>query len=228
MQAKSRKKLINELPLSLRPREKLLAHGADTLTNQELLAVILGSGYKKSSVLELAKKILQKFSLRELGQASIADLSSFKGIASVQACKIKASLELGSRIFKQKTWQINKPSKAAQLCTDLKLKKQEYVYALYLNGQQELIEKKLISLGNFNSNLLDLKNILAPAISLNSAFIILVHNHPSGDPTPSQADLSTTQKLAKAAKLIGIVLLDHLIISPNKYYSLKEKGKIGG
>ncbi len=226
MQAKSRKKLIRDLPMSYRPREKLLTSGTSNLTDQELLAIILGSGYKNLGVLNLASKILAKFSVAELSKINIAQLNQFKGIGPAQACKIKASLELGWRSQQQQIWKIDQPSKVLQLCAELKHKKQEHVYALYLNGQQELIEKRLISLGNFNTNLLDLKSILAPAVNLTSPFIILVHNHPSGDPSPSEADVETTNKLAQAAKLIGVVLLDHLIISPKKYYSMKESGRI--
>lgn len=222
-----RTKTIKSLPLHKRPREKLLAHGVINLTNKELLAIILGSGYQKNGVLKLAKLILKNFPLHQLPMACIKQLCQIKGIGSIQATKILASLELGQRSLSlNKQWKIDQPQKIASLMTDLKNKKQEYCYAFYINGRQELVEKRLLALGGFNTNNIDTRSIFAPAISLACPFFVLVHNHPSGDFQPSQADILTTTKIKKAAEILDIQLLDHIIISKIGFYSFKEAGLV--
>ncbi len=220
-----RAKTIKSLPLHKRPREKLLANGVINLTNEELLAIILGSGYQKNGVLQLASLILRKFPLHQLPIICAKQLCQIKGIGSIQATKILASLELGQRSLSlNKQWKIDKPQKIVSLMADLKNKKQEYCYAFYINGRQELVEKRLLALGGFNTNNLDTRSIFAPAISLACPFLVLMHNHPSGDFQPSQADLLTTAKIKQAAEILDIHLLDHVIISKTGFYSFKEAG----
>lgn len=220
-----RVKKVKNLPVYQRPREKLISNGVSNLSNQELLAIILGNGSKKASVLQLAELILNKFPLHHLAMADINSLCQIVGIGASKACKILACLELGQRSgnFNQQ-WKIDKPQKIIDLMAELKNKKQEHCYAFYINGRQELLEKKLLALGGLNASSLDQRSLFAPAIALACPFIVLLHNHPSGNYQPSQSDLDTTAKLKQASEILDIHLLDHLIISQGGYYSFKEAG----
>lgn len=208
---------------SLRPREKFSKIGIHNLTNSELLALIIGFGTKNNSALDIAKKIFKIYPISELSKINYQNLKKFKGIGFIQASKIIAAFELAKRALQnQALTKINTPEKVFQLGRDFSLKKQEYTIAIYLNGRQELIKKKIISMGTANHTLLAAREVFAPALMLPANFVILVHNHPSGLMSPSQNDLDSTQKLQKAAQFLGIEFIDHLIVGKKGYFSFKE------
>ena len=225
-------KPIKKMALHLRPREKLLNNGLEALTNSELLAIILSSGSKNKNVLELSKKVYKKIEKSsnllknnslENNNQFIKTISKTPGIANAQASKILASFELGRRFYSSNNLiKINSPEKVFQNCLDIANKKQEYCQALYLNGKQELIEKKILSIGGFNYNFLETRQVFEKAFEIKATSFILIHNHPSGNPSPSDEDLYLTEKIFEIAESMGVRLVDHIILTKENYYSLKE------
>jgi DNA repair protein RadC len=220
---KNRKKLsVKELALRYQPREKAKKLGLAALNNSELLALIIGSGQKNCNVLELAKKVEKQLLVKDEPKNK-QELSQIFGIGEILANKILASLELGRRLAQEKNpQQIDQPSKIFELSRDLANKKQEYCLAFYLNGRQELLSRKTLAIGGLNYNFMEPRDIFEPAFSNGASNFILVHNHPSGHPEPSDDDLLLTEKIAKLGDLMGVKLLDHLIVCKNNYFSIRE------
>lgn len=213
-----------------RPREKLLTKGRQHLSNAELIAILIGSGNKNETAVELAQKILNHSNnnLNELSKLSVNDLMKFKGIGEAKAISIIAALELGRRRKTSETTltpQI-KSSKDAFLemeSTFMDLPHEEF-WCLYLDRANKVINKKNIGKGGVSGTVADVKLILKHAIDSLASSIILFHNHPSGNLTPSQQDILLTKKINEAAKTLDISVLDHLIIYDTKYISLKDQG----
>lgn len=216
---------IKRLPKTKRPREKLAVLGAANLSEAELVAIILGSGTAGQNVLKLARQFLKKHSLESLPRISIQKLSATKGIGSVQAGKLQAAVELGRRIFRTVPVKvIRRPEQAAAETAELAGKRQEYLVALYLNARDELLEKQVVALGSLNTSSVEPRDVFAPALALPCGRVILVHNHPSGDPSPSRDDKNLTIAIAEAGEILGIRLVDHLIITKRDYFSFREAG----
>lgn len=211
---------LRELALRHRPREKAKQLGLPALSNHELLALIIGSGQKNHNALEIAKKV-EKVLFSNAVTAT--ELCKIAGIGQILATKILASLELGERLNKQTHFeQVDSPAKIFTLSLEIHDKKQEYCLAFYLNGRQELLHKKIIAVGGLNYNFLEPRDIFAPAFNLGASGLILTHNHPSGNPEPSDEDLLLTEKVRHLAELLGVKFLDHLIVTKNNYFSLRE------
>lgn len=235
MNKKIQKNDKKKFPLSYRPREKLYYSGKNSLNNAELLAIILNSGHKNLPVLTLAKNILKKMPLNmwheifllrnpQQEQQLLKDLQEISGLGFAQASKIIAAIELGRRSIEQsKTSPLHSPQEVYNYCTELKNKKQEYCLAFFLNGQQELLLKKIITIGGLNFNYLEGREIFEIAFQLQASNLILVHNHPSGNLQPSLNDLQVSKKLAELAEAMGINLIDHLIVSSQGFLSIREK-----
>ena len=216
---------INELPKFRRPRERLANLGVTNLTDQELTAVVLGIGNRQFSVTTLANNLIRHYPLSRLIQIQFSQLSEFPGLGQVQAGRILAAIELGKRAvlpFSGKC--LHSATDVIRVVADLVDQPREYLIALFLNGRQELIDRETITIGNLNTNLIEPREILGPALRLPCAHLILVHNHPSGNPTPSQDDLAFTQLMISACDLVGLNLVDHLVIGRQGYYSFKEQG----
>lgn len=220
---------MKEIPLSERPYEKLEMYGAHTLSNAELLAIIIKSGTKEESSIVLAQKILSiqeqnENSLRFLQDISIKDLMNIKGIGKVKAIQILAVGELTKRISRpinNSKIQIKSPKDVASLLIDeLKYEKREIVKVLMLNSKNIVIKIQDISLGGISRAEIELNVILRETIKIGASKIILVHNHPSGDVLPSKADIEITRKLKSATEILDIQLLDHIIIGDGKYTSI--------
>lgn len=218
--------LLRDVPFFERPREKALKYGLKSLSNQELLAIILRTGTKSESVLSLANSILYKLeSISDMNDLTIDELLTIKGIGEAKAVEIKAAIEFGIRIIQdeQDHHQVLTPLAVYDLLKDeMRLLKQEHLYALYLNIKGRLISKKIITKGTTNMTIIDDKEIIKWACKHSASAIIISHNHPSGDPTPSQEDLRATEKLINSTRLIDIPLLDHIIIG-NTFYSIRQK-----
>lgn len=219
--------IIKEMPEELRPRERLMKYGSNALSDYELLAIILRTGTKQLSVLELARQVIIEFkNLGELKNITINELCRIKGIKQAKAIEIIAAIEFGKRINNYvKNNVAIKSGKDVYLFmkNELEHLDEERLYAIYLNIKCEVIEKKVISIGSINSTSFDFKKILKWSIKLDSSFIVLVHNHPTGDPTPSKQDLEVTKEAIKLANMLEIKIVDHLIIGNNRYFSFKEK-----
>ncbi len=218
---KTKKKIaLRELALRHRPREKARQLGLTALSDHELLALMIGSGQKNSNVLEIAKKVEK---VLHSSTPHVAELCKINGIGQILATKILASLEFAERFNKLSHFeQVDSPDKIFTLSLEIHDKKQEYCLAFYLNGRQELLHKKIIAVGGLNYNFLEPRDIFAPAFSLGASGLILVHNHPSGNPEPSDEDLLLTEKVRHLAELLGVKFLDHLIVSKKNYFSLRE------
>ena len=219
---------IKELPLEERPRERLLKFGASALSNAELLAILIRTGTKSESALGLAYRLLaHEQGLRFLTNTTVEELGAIHGIGIAKAAQLKAAVEVGKRIALTQEGQDNfvkEPGAAAALLMeDMRSLKKEHMKAILLNTKCSVISIEEISIGSLNSSLVHPREVFIPAIKKSSASIILAHNHPSGDPTPSSDDIHVTKRIFEAGKLIGIELVDHIIIGDGKYISLKEK-----
>jgi UPF0758 protein GTNG_2548 len=218
-----------EVPYDERPREKAMKYGIQSLSNTEILAIILRTGSKEKNVLEVSQKLLYQIDkISNLKDITINELTNIKGIGKTKAITILASIELGMRIIRNdnelKTYTT--PRQVFEyLYPKVKLLNKECLYALYLNTRGGLIQEVLITQGTVNSSLVDGKDIFKWALKLSATAIILVHNHPSGDPTPSIQDIKSTEKLVQMSKMMDVIILDHIIIG-NDYYSMKEESKV--
>lgn len=221
---------MKELPISERPYEKLKMYGAESLNNSELLAIIIKNGTKEYTALDLAKKVLNlndnenKEDLSFMQDVSIAEFMQIKGIGEVKAIQLLAVCELVKRINKplnKKDIKIKDAKDVAKLLmNELKYEKREIVKIILLNSKNIVLKIKNISYGGTNFAMIEPKEILTEAIKLQAPKIIMVHNHPSGDTTPSKADFNITDRVYEAAEILGIKLLDHVIIGGNKYESV--------
>jgi DNA repair protein RadC len=215
-----------------KPREKLLLKGAKSLSDAELIAILIGSGNRKESAVELSKKILNsnKNNLNELGKQPLEELIKFNGIGEAKAISIIASLELGKRRKLSEVVEKTKVSGSQDVYDYMQayvsdLQHEEF-WVLYLNRSNKIIEHFKISQGGVSGTVIDVKIILKNALNKLASSIIICHNHPSGNLNPSDADIKITKKIVDAAKLLDINILDHLIIGDNNYYSFADKGMI--
>ncbi len=221
--------MIRNLPAEERPREKLMQYGADALSNSELLAILIGTGTREVSAISLANRILalEEEGISYLTNCLPEELSGIPGMGMAKSCQIVAAIELGKRIAtkpKGKKISIKSPDEVASLfIEEMRYLKKEYFKALLLNTKNEIIMIENISVGNLNSSVVHPREVFCTAIKKSACSIIAVHNHPSGNPMPSQTDIDITRRLAEAGELLGIKVLDHLIIGDGTYVSLKEK-----
>ena len=222
---------IKNWPADERPREKLLANGADKLTDAELLALIIrtGDSSSKSSAVDLARGLLSRFgSLRLLAKASINELCEQAGIGLAKAAEIQALFQIARR-FGDKRLQPGQPYSSAQevflhfherLCDYRK----EVFLALLLDAKNRLIKEVQISEGSLSASIVHPREVFAPVLRESAAGVLFVHNHPSGDPTPSQEDIEITKRLKKVGDIMGVRVLDHIIIGNGEYVSLADRG----
>ena len=222
---------LKELPISERPYEKLELYGAESLTNSELLAIIIKTGTKEETAIQLAQRVLNltgkenNNDLSFLHDITISELTNIKGIGKVKTIQILATIELAKRINKpinSEQIKIKTTEDAAKLMiNELKDEKREKVKLILLNSKNIILKIKDISYGSESSAPLIPKDILFEALKIQAPKIILVHNHPSGDTTPSKSDYSVTDRVEEAAEIMGVKLLDHIIIGKNKYVSIR-------
>jgi len=219
---------IKSLPFDERPREKLIKYGPRTLTDSELLAIILRTGNKKENVLKLSNKLFTKYNLKSLSKIKITNLKKQLGIGDAKACQIIACFELGKRLaaFKEDKKPIIKNAKdvAKLFLPEMSSLEKEHFKGVYLDSRKKIIKQENIFIGSLNESIVHPREIFKIALDENAAAIIILHNHPSGDPSPSNFDIEMTKELVKAGELLGIPILDHVIIAGKKYVSLKEKG----
>ena len=220
---------IHDLPPSERPRERLLKHGPEAMSSIELIAIIFGSGSRNISVLNLAQQILMQFgSLQKLSEATISELCEIKGVGLAKALQLKAALNLGLRTSKQTQnvkFQITHPIHAYHFIKDeIEKEQKELFYTILQDVKGCVISHHLISIGTLSNVLVHPREVFHPAIRHHAASIILAHNHPSGDPTPSSQDYEITKNLCDAGKVIGIPVNDHIIVGQASYISLRQKG----
>lgn len=218
---------IKDMDSEHRPREKMSIKGPGTLSSPELLAIILNTGTKKEGVLNMAQRVL-----REYGEKTIATemdprkIEKELGIPISKACQIIACFEIGRRYFDKKDGKpryIRSAKQAIEYFKELHCLKKEQLHGLYLNSRYQIIYEEVISIGSLTSNIIHPREVFGPALEHSAVAVILAHNHPSNDPRPTSSDIETTKILIKAGKILGIDLLDHLVITKNKFASIIGK-----
>jgi DNA repair protein RadC len=220
---------VHDLPLSERPRERLIKLGSEALSSPEVLALLLGRGIKGESVMLTAQKLLSKFgNLKNIASASVEELIQIKGIGPAKAAQIKAAFELSKRLEnsfdegpKNTVKSPEDVVKAAK--NQLKGKRREHFLVLCLDTRNHLINTHKVSIGSLDCSIVHPREVFKDAISSCAASVVFVHNHPSGDPTPSEDDIKLTKRLVEASEIIGIEVLDHIIVCDKDFLSMKAK-----
>lgn len=220
------------MPAEERPRERLLQHGPEAMATAELIAIILGSGMKGCSVLQLSQAIVNRFgSIQNLSEATIEELCQIKGLGQAKALQLKAAFSLGIRVSKQAPsikYRIEHPLHAYNLVKDeLEKEKRELFVVILQDIKGCVLNHQVVAIGTLSNTLVHPREVFYPAIRHSAASMILIHNHPSGDPTPSQQDFEITKKLIEVGKLMGIPVNDHIIVGEQSYVSLRQRGGTG-
>ncbi len=220
---------IMDWPEYERPRERLLSCGPEMLTDAEILAVLVGTGSGGTTAVDLARYLLQKCGgFRGIDSRSVAELRSVKGIGSAKATRIKAAIELGKRLFREKSSVRDKILSSADVystvCAHLRDLAREVFKVLLLTSRNGLLGERTVFEGSLTESLVNPREIIYLALSEQAASIIFVHNHPSGDPSPSEEDRRITHQLRDACRTVNITVLDHVIIGKDTYYSFADQG----
>jgi len=226
---------IKDLPETMRPREKLIEQGEASLDDSELLGILLGSGNRQENAVDLGKRLLRDHdnNLRYFMNASIEELMNNKGIGPAKAVSIKAAIELGRRVLTKQAAkrQIKSPEDVfnavrEMAADDMRFYDREHFRAMYLDRKGGLLAVDEISIGGLSSSIAHPREVFKTAVKRSAASVILIHNHPSGDPSPSAEDIELTRRMIEAGNIMGIEVLDHIIIGENNQYSLKGRGLI--
>ncbi len=217
---------IKDLPAELRPRERLRTSGAGALSTAELLALVIGTGVRGYSALDVGTALVRRFgSAGALGRASVAELASVPGMGERQAARVLAALELGRRLAEPPPLRraIRSAADAAALCGSMRSLDREHFRAILLNTRHEVLDVVDVSVGGLQSAPVHPREVFKEAIRRSAAAVIVVHNHPSGHPEPSRDDILITEQLRAAGRLVGIEVLDHIIVGDRAYCSLRER-----
>jgi len=221
---------IHDLPKDERPRERLIKKGASTLSDSELLAIILRTGSRQENVINLSQRILKEYNIKQLSQINLTQLMKVHGIKESKAAQIAACFEIARRLesFNDEDKQkINSPEDVyRRIYPKMREQKKELFIELCLDTKNRVIKEETISVGSLNANIVHPREVFKLALAESAAHIIVAHNHPSGDPTPSREDIEITKKLVDTGTIIGITLLDHVIIGDGRHFSMKEAGHI--
>lgn len=221
--------MLRDIPLEERPRERMIQYGAGVLSNSELLAILLRTGTRHESAIHMAQRILVGTGgIRGLIDFSLDELTKLNGIGPAKAVQLKAGIELGQRLAKARlpeTGNIRNPRNVADMVMEqLRYLQKEHFVCLFLNTKNHIIAQETLSIGSLNASIVHPREVFRAAIKCGSASMICIHNHPSGDPTPSPEDISMTRRLCDAGEIVGIDVLDHIIIGDGEFISLKEQG----
>lgn len=229
MKSEQRRYTIRELPVSDRPRERLERFGPQALSNSELLAIVLRTGNGHENALQLAQRLLVLFQgIPGLAHASINELTQIKGVGKAKAVEVHAALELGRRFLshaQEDPPKVTSPADAANLLMlDMMGLEQEQLRAIFLDTRNQVLSIPTVYMGSLNTTTIRIGEIFKQGIKENAAALIVAHNHPSGDPSPSPEDITTTRHLIEAGKILDMEVMDHIIIGHQRYVSLKERG----
>lgn len=219
--------LIADLPMDERPRERLLKHGVDTLSDAELVAILIGSGVKGKSAIQVARELLAG-GLNVLARRDGAAVQRSRGVGAAKAARIAAAFEIGRRLAAHVEGErdpIRDPQSIARsLIARYSHHVQERLGAIFLDSKNRIIREREVYVGTLNNTTVSTRDVLRFALEDHAASVIIFHNHPSGDPSPSAEDLLFTKKMVEASKLMGVELVDHLILGANRFISLKQRG----
>ncbi|MCX7997284.1 MAG: DNA repair protein RadC [Patescibacteria group bacterium] len=219
---------IQTIPVWERPREKLLRKGGSALTETELIAILLRTGTASYPVLTLAANVVRALPARK-DQLSPVELQAIPGIDSAKVTTLLAAAELGARWFAPAAVvvpTIDSPEDAVRAVRHIRDRRKEHFLAVYLNARNQILATETVSIGTLNASLVHPREVFEPAIRLLASSVLLAHNHPSGDPSPSDADTAITGRLTEAGKILGVEIMDHIIVTTSRYYSFRESGKL--
>ncbi|MEK7347516.1 MAG: DNA repair protein RadC [Candidatus Eisenbacteria bacterium] len=213
-----------------RPRERLLEWGAAALTDVDLLAAILGTGTSGADVLETAGRIVRTVNVRRLHLVPAEDLLAVRGLGPARAAQLLAAAELGRRLWPDGDAAplVRGPEQIYDLTRDIRAANREHFVGFYLNSRHQVLRRDIISIGSLNASIVHPREVYLPAIALSAASLVLAHNHPSGDPTPSEEDLAITRRLHEAGRLLGIELVDHVVVARDAFASFRERRLLRG
>jgi DNA repair protein RadC len=223
--------ILKDLPLEERPRERLHAYGAQALTTAELIAILIRTGNAERSAVALGEFLLAEFgSIQGVATASLEQLAAVKGLGAAKAAQIKAAIEFGNRLTlftEEGRPSISGPQDVSNLLMpDLRYQKKEHLKSLLLDTKNRVLAIKTVSVGDLSSSIVHPREVYKDAVIASAASIIVAHNHPSGDPTPSAEDVAVTKRLIQSGEIMGIDLLDHIVLGDGTFVSLKERGLI--
>src|SRR3989338_9863035 len=214
---------IKDLHKIEQPREKLEKYGVSKLSNEELLAILLRTGPEGTGVLDLAKQIFKKFQGTKLADTNFEELEKVHGLGPAKASEIVACFELGRRLLQnKKSALLLSPQDVWDQLKDIRDNKKEHFVIFFLDSRNQEIKREVVSIGSLNANLVHPREVFEPAVRHLAAQVIIAHNHPAGDPSPSQEDSEITKQLVEAGKLLGIDVKDHVIVSKTNHFSFKE------
>jgi DNA repair protein RadC len=211
-----------------RPRERLARQGAKALKDEELLAILLRTGYKNMDVLALSRELLKLYPGRALYELPFPELKKIKGVGASRASALQAAWELARRYFESpdRLPVLQSPRDVCAQIGEIRAQRKEHFVVLYLNTRNQLVHKEAVSIWTLNASLVHPREVFEPALRHSAAGVILAHNHPSGDPSPSEEDRDLTRRLAEAGRLLGIDVLDHVVVADGRHYSFQENGAL--
>ncbi len=216
---------IHDLADCERPRERLLESGPGVLTDSDLVAVLFGTGGPGEGVLELAARVVSAIPLRQIHRVPVEELLQISGMGKARAAQLLAAGELGRRLWPEgdQAALVRGPETVFDLTRDIRATNREHFVGFYLNSRNQVLRREIISIGSLNASIVHPREVYQPAIAVSAASLILAHNHPSGDPTPSEEDLAITRRLVEAGRILGIDVLDHVVVARDSYASFKER-----
>jgi DNA repair protein RadC len=216
---------IDDMVEDERPRERLLQSGPGVLTDADLVSVLFGTGGPGEGVLELGIRVTSAIPLRQLHRVPVEELLLVKGLGQARAAQLLAAAELGRRLWPDgdAAALVRGPETVFDLTRDIRGANREHFVGFYLNSRNQVLRREIISIGSLNASIVHPREVYQPAIAVSAASLILAHNHPSGDPTPSEEDLAITRRLVEAGRILGIDILDHVVVAKDAYASFKER-----
>jgi len=219
---------IQDIPEEERPRERLIRNGPESLSNAELLGIILRTGSREENVVNLCSRILTEYSIKQLSLANVSRLTQVHGVGKAKAAQIAAVFELARRLetfVEEPKRKVSSPKDVYTLMyPKMREQKKEKFITLCLDTKNQILKEEVVSIGSLNASIVHPREVFKSALMESSASVIMVHNHPSGDPSPSREDIMVTEKMVEGGKLLGIDVLDHIIIGEGRYVSLKDEG----
>lgn len=217
--------LMHDVEESDRPRERLLTLGPGALSDADLVALLFGSGSAGEGVLDVAARVTRAVNLRKLHETAVEDLLAIKGMGPARAAQLLAAAEVGRRLWPDADPipLVRGPEKIFELTADIRRSNREHFVGFYLNSRNQVLRREIISIGSLNASIVHPREVFIPALAVSAASLILAHNHPSGDPSPSEEDLAITRRITEAGRLLGVELLDHVVVAKDAYTSFKER-----
>ena len=221
---------VQDLEEAERPRERLFTLGPGVLGDIDLVTLLFGTGGAGEGVLETASRVVRSVNLRRIHLVATEDLLAISGVGPARAAQLLAAAEIGRRLWPDAdpVPLVRGPENIFELTRDIRNSKREHFVGFYLNSRNQVIRREIISIGSLNASIVHPREVFVPAIAVSAASLILAHNHPSGDPTPSEEDLSITRRIQESGRLLGIELLDHVVVARDSYASFKERRLLRG